>query len=74
MSSVVVDGEKIGCDLLIADGGAQPAYSLLAQAGARIEYDASRGIFVPRDLPKNVEAVGSVTGEEAPQAIPLPSY
>src|SRR4029077_6095600 len=36
---------------------------LLAQAGARVEYDAPRGIFVPRDLPAGIEAVGSVTGE-----------
>jgi sarcosine oxidase subunit alpha len=48
--------------------GRQPAYSLLAQAGARIEYDATAGIFVPRDLPPNVDAVGSVTG--AARAVP----
>jgi sarcosine oxidase subunit alpha len=41
----------------------QPAYSLLAQAGARVEYDAARGIFVPRDLPPGVDAAGRVTGE-----------
>ena len=42
----------------VASGTPQPAYSLLAQAGARVEYDAARGIFVPRDLPAGVEAVG----------------
>jgi len=74
VTSLTVDDTKIRCDLVVADGGRQPAYSLLAQAGARIEYDDSRGIFVPRDLPRNVEAVGSVAGPAAPQAIPLPSY
>ena len=38
----------------------QPAYSLLAQAGARVEYEPARGIFVPSALPADVEAVGSV--------------
>ena len=55
-------------------GGRQPAYSLLAQAGARIEFDADRGIFVPSGLPPNVEAVGSVAGEVTPAAVPAASY
>ncbi len=41
----------IGCDLLVASGGRQPAYSLLAQAGARVEYDEALGVFVPTELP-----------------------
>ncbi|MBA2512963.1 MAG: (2Fe-2S)-binding protein, partial [Solirubrobacterales bacterium] len=70
---LVIDGEAVGCDLLVMSGGRQPAYSLLAQAGARIEYDDSRGIFVPTDLPPNVEAAGSVNGA-AGAAIPRPAY
>ena len=57
-----LDGETVECDLLVMSAGRQPAYSLLAQAGARIEYDAAAGIFVPRDLPAGVEAAGSVAG------------
>ena len=38
---VTLDGRAIDCDLLVASGGRQPAYSLLAQAGARVEYDAA---------------------------------
>jgi sarcosine oxidase subunit alpha len=72
--SLTVDGERIRCDLVVADGGAQPAYSLLAQAGARIEYDPRRGIFVPADLPPRVEAVGSVTGAGVSSAVPRPAY
>ncbi|MGI9110676.1 MAG: 2Fe-2S iron-sulfur cluster-binding protein [Gaiellaceae bacterium] len=64
VDSILVDGEAIECDLLVMSGGRQPAYSLLAQAGARIEYDARAGIFVPCDLPPNVEAAGSVTGAD----------
>ena len=32
-------------------GSPQPNYKLLAQAGARVEYDDGRGVFVPTDLP-----------------------
>ncbi|MBA2360349.1 MAG: (2Fe-2S)-binding protein, partial [Actinobacteria bacterium] len=72
--SVEIDGRSVGCDLIVMSGGRQPAYSLLAQAGARIEYDPVRGIFIPRDLPANVEAVGSVTGERSAASIPRPSF
>jgi sarcosine oxidase subunit alpha len=72
--SVRIDEERVRCDLLVVDGGAQPAYSLLAQAGARIEYDEARGVFVPRDLPPNVEAVGSVTGSGGSTALPRPAF
>ncbi len=70
----LVDGEAVDCDLLVASGVRQPAYSLLAQVGARVEYDAARGIFVPVEIPPGVEAVGSVTGPDAGAAVPAPSY
>ncbi|CAN5304678.1 2Fe-2S iron-sulfur cluster-binding protein [soil metagenome] len=60
--ALLVDGEEIACDLVVASGGRQPAYSLLAQAGARVEFDPSLGVFVPTTLPPGVEAVGTVTG------------
>src|SRR5437763_9289483 len=68
VTQALVDGEAVDCDLLVASGGRQPAYSLLAQAGARIEYEPRRGIFVPTELPPGVEAVGSVAGglEQSP--------
>ena len=71
---LVLDGETFDCDLLVAAGGRQPAYSLLAQAGARVEYDDALGVFVPTELPSGVEAVGSVTGEGLPKIVPEPSY
>jgi sarcosine oxidase subunit alpha len=61
--ALTLDGERLDCDLLVTAGGRQPNYSLLAQAGARVEYDDMLGVFVPRELPDGVEAVGSVTGE-----------
>jgi sarcosine oxidase, subunit alpha len=70
---LILDGEGFDCDLLVASGGRQPAYSPLAQAGARIEFDDAHGIFVPTDLPPGVEAVGSVTGEGCSSS-PLPAY
>ncbi|MBA2384923.1 MAG: (2Fe-2S)-binding protein, partial [Actinobacteria bacterium] len=71
---VTVDGRSIECDLLVMSGGRQPAYSLLAQAGARVEYDATKGIFVPTGLPAGIEAVGAVTGEVGGSSIPQPVY
>jgi sarcosine oxidase subunit alpha len=66
LRTVSIDGVRHACDLLLAAGAPQPAYSLLAQAGARISYDAARGIFVPGELPDGVEAVGRVAGELGP--------
>ena len=71
---LLLDGDPIDCDLLVASGGRQPAYSLLAQAGARVEYDEELGVFVPTELPAGVEAVGSVTGEGLSKVAPEPSY
>jgi sarcosine oxidase subunit alpha len=63
LRAVSIDGVRHECDLLLAAGAPQPAYSLLAQAGARISYDAARGVFVPSGLPHGVEAVGRVAGD-----------
>jgi sarcosine oxidase, subunit alpha len=74
LRSVEIDGRKLSCDLLVMSGGRQPAYSLLAQAGARVEYDPERGIFIPTDIPEGIEAVGSVAGEGLAGAVPAASY
>jgi sarcosine oxidase subunit alpha len=71
---LLLDGESVDCDLLVASGGRQPAYSLLAQAGARVEFDDELGVFVPTELPAGVEAVGSVTGEGLSRVAPEPAY
>jgi sarcosine oxidase, subunit alpha len=74
LRSVEIDGRKLSCDLLVMSGGRQPAYSLLAQVGARVEYDPERGVFVPTDIPYGIEAVGSVAGEGLDGAVPAASY
>jgi sarcosine oxidase subunit alpha len=63
LRSVQLDGRRFDCDLLVVSGGLQPAYSLLAQAGGRIEYEPRRGIFVPTELPAGVQVVGAAAGE-----------
>ncbi len=68
---VVLAGTSVDCDLVVASSGRQPAYSLLAQAGARVEYEPTRAIFVPADLPPGIEAAGSVTGEGCAAVSPL---
>jgi sarcosine oxidase subunit alpha len=74
LRSVEIDGRKISCDLLVMSGGRQPAYSLLSQAGARVEYDPGRGAFIPTDIPEGIEAVGSVAGDGLAGAVPAASY
>jgi sarcosine oxidase subunit alpha len=74
LKGVTIDGSELDCDLLVASGGRQPAYSLLAQAGARVEYEPQRGIYVPSDLPAGIEAVGSVLGAIGECGVPATSY
>jgi sarcosine oxidase subunit alpha len=74
LRSVELDGRKIDCDLLVMSGGRQPAYSLLSQAGARIEYVPESGLFVPTEIPDGVEAVGAVTGAGLSAAVPAATY
>ena len=67
LTAVTIDGVRHECDLLLAAGTPQPAYSLLAQAGARVEYDAgARHLRPAATCPTGVEAVGRVTGELGP--------
>ena len=72
VESVSVNGRVIPCDLVVMSGSPQPNYKLLAQAGARVVYDDARGVFVPTDLPPNVEAVGAVAGDIGEPAVPSP--
>jgi len=74
VTGLTVDGDEIACDLVVASGVRQPSYSLLAQAGARVEYDVTRGIFVPTDIPDGVEAVGSVLGDADGPTPPPAAY
>ncbi|MGH3006236.1 MAG: 2Fe-2S iron-sulfur cluster-binding protein [Gaiellaceae bacterium] len=74
LSSVELDDRRIACDLLVTSGGRQPAYALLSQAGARVEYDPSRGIFVPVEIPDGVEVVGSAAGDGISAAVPAATY
>ncbi len=72
--SVTVDGRTVECDLVVMSGGRQPAYSLLAMAGAKVEYDAARGVLVPTAIPDGITAAGSVTGAVGEQAVPAAAY
>jgi sarcosine oxidase subunit alpha len=74
VTGVQLDLRTVKCDLLVMGGSPQPNYKLLAQAGARVEFDAAKGVFVPVDLPPHVEAVGAVTGEVGEPAVPDPAF
>jgi len=71
---IVLDGDEIECDIVVASAGRQPSYSLLAQAGARVEFEPELGVLAPGELPAGVEAVGTVTGEGLAPVAPRPSY
>jgi sarcosine oxidase subunit alpha len=72
VNELVVDGRSVDCDLVVMSGSPQPAYQLLAHAGGRIEYDASRGIFVPTQIPEGVSVVGEASGDVGSPAVPAP--
>jgi sarcosine oxidase subunit alpha len=61
----------VACDLLVVDGGAAPATSLLTQAGARTAYDAALGHFALDTLPEGVHAAGDVRGHAGAEAAEL---
>ena len=60
------------CDLVVVCGHRIPDAGLLNQAGAKLQWDAGKGAFIPADLPVNISAVGEVTGESliAPSTLP----
>jgi sarcosine oxidase subunit alpha len=72
VTQVAVGGYHVKADLVVMCGSPQPNYKLLAQAGARVEYDAGRGVFVPTDIPPHVEAVGAAAGDVGEPAVPDP--
>lgn len=70
---ISINGSVTKCDLLVMSGSPQPNYKLLAQAGGKVEFDTTRGVFVPRELPGNVSAVGAVSGDVGEPAVPTPA-
>ena len=58
-------GRRIDCDGLLMGVGWTPALPLLAQAGARFEFDEGVGQLRPASLPPGVYAAGRVNGRYA---------
>ena len=61
------------CDLVVMCGHRIPDTGLLSQAGAKLEWSARAGAFVPVDFPSNVTAVGDVLGTDLKAAALLPA-
>jgi sarcosine oxidase subunit alpha len=59
------------CDLVVVSGGAAPATSLVAQAGARTTYDTARGVFRIGEMPDGAHAAGDLGGAVGPEAVKL---
>ncbi|HTW43612.1 MAG TPA: 2Fe-2S iron-sulfur cluster-binding protein [Solirubrobacteraceae bacterium] len=64
---------RLSCDLVLVCGGEAPATALVAQAGARTEYDPARGHFRLAELPPGVSAVGDLAGEGYGQSAMAPA-
>jgi sarcosine oxidase subunit alpha len=63
------DEHSFECDLVVVDGGAVPATSLLLQAGARSAYDPARGHFALTQIPDGLRAAGEVLGVDGDDAV-----
>ncbi len=72
VTGIQLDSRSVKCDLVVMCGSPQPNYKLLAQAGARVAFDAGRGVFVPTDLPPHVRMVGAAAGEIGEPSVPEP--
>lgn len=64
---------NFACDLVVMCGHRIPDTGLLSQAGAKLEWSASAGAFVPVEFPVNVTAVGDVLGVDLKAAAQLPA-
>ncbi len=66
VARVGADRKSIACDLVVMAGQVVPASGLLAQAGAKVPYDAAFEAFVPGPLPAGLHAAGAVLGAPDP--------
>ena len=64
---------NFACDLVVMCGHRIPDAGLLSQAGARLEWSARAGAFVPVEFPPNVTAVGDVLGADLTAAAIIPA-
>jgi sarcosine oxidase subunit alpha len=62
--AVAGSARKIECDLVAVSGGAQPALSLLLQAGGRASYDPHRSAFVVAEVPEGMHVAGLTAEHE----------
>lgn len=53
---------SVNADLVAMAARPEPVVSLLAQAGAKLVFDGSTGLFVPAECPANITAAGHVEG------------
>jgi sarcosine oxidase, subunit alpha len=61
------------CDLVVMCGHRIPDAGLLSQAGAKLNWSAAAGAFLPVEFPTNVTAVGDVLGVDLKAAAMIPA-
>jgi sarcosine oxidase subunit alpha len=54
---------RIECDLVCMSGGWNPTVHLYSQAGGKLRFDESEGIFLPDQCRQAVRAVGAANGD-----------
>jgi sarcosine oxidase, subunit alpha len=64
---------EFACDLVVMCGHRIPDTGLLSQAGAKLEWSAQAGAFIPVEFPPNVTAVGDVLGLDLKAAAMIPA-
>ena len=60
-------GRRIECDLLCFSGGWTPSLHLFSQSGAKLDWNAAMGCFLPGDAVQAVRVVGAANGDFALQ-------
>jgi sarcosine oxidase subunit alpha len=61
-------GQKVSCDLVVIACVQAPSTNLLAQAGARLDFDEVTQAFLPAEMPEGTHAIGAVIGARSTAA------
>jgi sarcosine oxidase, subunit alpha len=62
---------RIACEVLAVSGAPAPASSLLLQSGAKVRFDQSFNVFLPKEEPALVHPAGAVAGHGDAESVAL---
>lgn len=64
VEAIELDGERHGCDAILAASGQAPLVHLWCHAGGKLDWDATRAAFLPAEGPRAMTAVGALRGTD----------